>query len=98
MKQSHNAIQYNTDPVTRNFKMANGSKNSISGERPCFSEVSILLIFQANKSKTRPVVYRGAFGNIALALKQTNETMEKAGKLFSPTQPFCVATELFSPE
>ena len=38
-------MQFNTDPVTRNFKMANGSKNSISGERPCFSKVSILLIF-----------------------------------------------------
>ena len=38
-------MQFNTDPVTRNFKMANGSKKSISGERPCFSKVSILLIF-----------------------------------------------------
>ncbi|CAH3142465.1 unnamed protein product, partial [Porites evermanni] len=36
--------------------------------------------------KTRPVVYRGAFGNIALALKQTNETMEKADEMCQETK------------
>ncbi|CAH3115267.1 unnamed protein product, partial [Porites lobata] len=50
------------------------------------NQLSMAVQVEANKSKTRPVVYRGAFGNIAIAIKQTKETMEKADEMCQETK------------